>query len=374
MPGSRTLGWSLAREILQYTLVGFAAASVVLISQNLLRRMDDLTAVGFTGGDLLVVLRCLFPMLTAYSIPVALLFGTVLALRRRVSDSEVLAMRACGLGVRTLLVPAMMTGAVVTGISAWLLIAVEHEARRELIRLFNTVAARGQILQAGDFRGIGQRVIYVAERHRDDSLEGVMISDESQDRPFLIFAERGRLALDEASSKLRLELGRGEIHIATDPGEDDLYERVLFRRFDYELDASELLAGDERPRRPKQMTLPELREVLARAQAGDPLADLRRQNPRLYEIEIQRRLALPMAPLLFAIAAVPLALAGRRGSRAWGPMACALLAFSFYAVLMLLQYLARESWIPASLAFWGPNAGLLVLSIAGVRRAERVLE
>lgn len=371
MRGSRTLAWSFAREILQYTLVGFAAASLVLISQNLLRRMDELTAVGFTGADLLVVLRCLVPMLAAYTIPIALLFGTTLAVRRRVSDSEVLAMRACGLGIRTLLVPAVAIGSTVTALSAWLLIGVEHEARLDLIRLFSAVAARGQILQAGDFRGFGQRVIYVAERHGDDSFEGVMISDRSRSQPFLILAETGRLALDEDSAQLRLELGRGEMHIAGDSSDPERYRRVLFRSLDYAVDATDLLSADDRPRRPKQMTLAELRAVVARGRAGDPLDDLRKKNPRLYELEIQRRFGLPFAPLLFALAAVPLALVGQRGSRAWGPFATAGLAFSFYAVLMLLQYLAREGWIAAPLAFWLPNGAVLALAAWAARVEPR---
>jgi lipopolysaccharide export system permease protein len=362
MRGSRTLAWSLAREIIQYTLVGFAAASVVLLSQNLLRRMDELTAVGFTWSDLGVVLRCLFPMLTAYTIPVALLFGTALAIRRRVSDSEVLAMRACGLGVRSLVLPAFLIGALVTGISSWLLIGVEHEARRELISLFNSVAARGAILQAGDFRGIGKRVIYVAERHRDNRLEGVMISDRSQDPPFLIFAEEGRLSLDENSAQLHLELGEGELHIADADLDADRYRRVLFDSFDYWVDVTSLLSGEARPVRPKQMTLNELREVVTRGRAGDPLHDLKKKDPVLYELEMHRRFALPFVPLLFAIAAVPLALMGQRGSRAWGPVACAGLAFGFYAVLTLMQYLAREQWIEPGFAFWIPNLLLLGIS------------
>ncbi len=368
MRGSRTLAWSLAREIVQYTLVGFAAASVVLLSQNLLRRMDELTAVGFGWADLLVVLRCLVPMLAAYTIPVALLFGAALAIRRRVSDSEILAMRACGLGLRSLVMPTLVIGAGVTAASAWLLIGVEHEARRDLIRLFNAVAARGSILQAGDFRGIGNRVIYVAERDRDNRLEGVMISDRSQDPPFLIFAEAGRLSLDEESALLHLELGEGEMHIAADELDTQRYRRVLFRSFDYSLDVTSLLAGDARPVRPKQMTLAELRQVVARARSGDPLHDLKKKEPVLYELEIHRRFALPWVPLLFAIAAVPLALLGGRGSRAWGPAVCVGLAFGFYAVLGLAQYFAREGWLAPALAFWLPNALLLGISLFLLRR------
>ncbi len=369
MRGSRTLAWSLAREIIQYTLVGFVAACVVLLSQNLLRRMDELTAVGFSWADLGVVLRCLFPMLAAYTIPIALLFGTVFAIRRRVSDSEVLAMRACGLGVRTLVVPAIVIGTLVTGVTAWLLIAVEHEARRELASLFNAAAARGSILKAGQFQGFGNLVIYVAERHRDNRLERVMISDRSSDTPFLIFAEEGRLNLDEGSGFLHLQLEEGEMHMLPDDLQADRYRRLFFHNFDYSFNVTSLLT-DGAPVRPKQMTLAELRAVVARGRGGDPLQELKKREPVVYELEIHRRLALPLAPLLFAIAAVPLALMRLRSSRAWGVAASSTVAFLFYAALTLMQYLSSEGWLPPAVALWVPNLLLLAVSVQLLRSAE----
>jgi lipopolysaccharide export LptBFGC system permease protein LptF len=326
--------------------------------------------VGFTFADLAVVLACLLPMVTVYTIPVALLFGAALALRRRVSDSEVLAMRACGLGLRTLLIPTVTIGIVVSAVSSWLLIGVEHEARRELIALFNAVAARGSILQPGTFQGIDGRVIYVAERHRDNRLEGVMIADRSQDPPFVIFAKQGRLALDEGSARIHLHLGQGEMHITPGTVEPERYRRMLFETFEYSFDVSSMLSGVASPVRPKQMTLSELRDVVARGRAGDPLGDLKKKDPVLYELEIHRRFALPFAPGIFALAAVPLALLGRRGSRAWGPIACVGLAFSYYAVLTFLQFLAREQWLAPPLAFWLPNALVVVGAIALLRRME----
>jgi lipopolysaccharide export system permease protein len=368
MRASRTLAWYLAREILQYSTLGFAAVSVVLITQNLLRRMDDLTAVGFTAQDLLVVLRCLVPMLTSYAIPVALLFGSAIAIRRLVSDSEVLAMRACGLGVKTLLIPSLAIGAVVSGISAYLLISAEHEARQTLLRLFNSVGARGSLLRAGEFRGIGKRMIWVTDRDRDNRLEGIMISDNTLDDPFTIFAERGRYSLDEETALIHLELEDGELHMTDDS--IDRYRRVLFEKFDYTIDVTWLLSGGANPRRPKQMSLSELRDVIARGRAGDPLRELAKRDPVLYELEIHRRFALPAAPLLFALAVVPLALRGAPNSRAWGPLLAITLAFAYYAVLTLFQYLARQGWLPPPLAFWIPNALVVAIALQQLRRTR----
>jgi lipopolysaccharide export system permease protein len=371
MRSSRTLSRYLAREIVQYALLGFAAVTLVLVTQNLLRRMDVLTKVGFTLADLGVVLRCIFPMLTAYAIPIALLFGAAIAVRRLVSDSEILAMRACGIGLRTLLVPTLLLGVVVSGISGYLLIAVEHEARRELIQLFNAVAARGSILQAGEFRTIGASVVFVAERDRDNRLRGVVISNQMKERPLLILAENGQFSLDEETATIHLQLGEGELHVSPTDEEPDRYQRVEFDAFDYSIDVSKLLSGATSRLRPKQMTLVELRDAAAAGRAGHSLWHLAKQEPVLYELEIHRRFALPVAPLLFALAAVPLALRGAPNSRAWGPVLSVILAFGYYAVLTFFQFLAREAWLTPLLAFWIPNVCLLAVSVQQLRRVQR---
>jgi lipopolysaccharide export LptBFGC system permease protein LptF len=46
------------------------------------------------------------------------------------------------------------------------------------------------------------------------------------------------------------------------------------------------------------------------------------------------------------------------------------LAFSFYALLTLMQYLAKEGWLPPLVAFWAPNLLLLAVSLELLRRTE----
>ena len=70
------------------------------------------------------------------------------------------------------------------------------------------------------------------------------------------------------------------------------------------------------------------------------------------------------------IAAVPIALAGERRSRAWPIIACAGVAFAFYAFLMLLQTLALDAGLPPVIASWLPNALLLAGPLVGLRRID----
>ena len=195
----RTLASYLAREIATYFLLGFLAIITVLVSQNLLRRLDEFVGVGFTWADLRIAVRGMAVMFIAYAAPVAFLFGTLLALRRLEADSEILAMRACGVGLATLLIPVLAIGALVSALTGFLMLHSEHQARLDLRTLLITAAARGSILQPGTFRVVGNRVIFIRERDRDNNLRGIMISAKAgEERPYLIFAERGLYRLESA--------------------------------------------------------------------------------------------------------------------------------------------------------------------------------
>ncbi len=94
---SRLLAFCLIKEIIQYGALSFLALSMVLLTQNVLRRFDDLVAVGATFADSLDLLVCLVPVLTAYTLPIAFLFGVIIAVSRMSSEGEILGMGASGL-------------------------------------------------------------------------------------------------------------------------------------------------------------------------------------------------------------------------------------------------------------------------------------
>jgi lipopolysaccharide export LptBFGC system permease protein LptF len=118
------------------------------------------------------------------------------------------------------------------------------------------------------------------------------------------------------------------------------------------------------------MTFRELREVSQRAAGGDPLAELAERDPVAYDLEMQRRIALPFSPVALGLLAIPLGLRRTRGSRSWGALACVGLVAVYFFTLTLTALLARERWITPALAYWGPNALYLLLGVALLRRAR----
>ena len=189
-----------------------------------------------------------------------------------------------------------------------------------------------------------------------------------------MFAETGRVTYDSESAVVNLFLERGDVHLEPSREEPDRYRRIVFETFDYSFGVSEFLAGEAARIQPRDMSMAELRANLERVRAAQSpleIADLRERDPRAYEMQMHRRFALPVAPVLFALVGVPLGLRRVRGARSAGAMMCAGLVFLYYALLSFAEFLGTRAGVPPALAIWLPNVAFLALSIPLLQRARR---
>jgi lipopolysaccharide export system permease protein len=367
---SRLLSFQLMKEVVQYSALSFLALTMVLLTQNGLRLLDELVAVGATLDDCIDVIACLLPLLTAYTLPIAFLFGMIIAVSRMSAEGEILALGASGLGLASLLVPMMILAAVVSGVSAYIMIDVEYRAHRELRAVVEILAARGGMLDPGKFRSLVGRTLFVNERDRQNNLRGVMISDRTDPtNPFVIFSERGRFSYDDVRQTFTLGLEDGALHLDADPNVPERVRTIAFEALDYSFDVSALIPTLTAAVRPRQMTFDELEDVVRRAREGSDLGDLHQRDPIEYELEIHRRYALPMAPMAFALIAVPLGLRRAARTRSRGALISLILAFAYYGLFSQARFLALDGGVAAHYALWIPN---LVFGVIAVLLALRV--
>jgi lipopolysaccharide export system permease protein len=368
MRGPRTLSIYVTREVVAYTLLGLAAITIVMVARSLVRVLDELIGAGFLLRDLLHVARLLGTMLLIYALPVSFLFGVLLATGRMAADVEITAMRACGIGIRGLMLPVMVLAALLSLLTLELTLDVEPAARRQMAGAVRTLLVRGASVEAGQFSTVGDRTLYVDRREPEGRLRGIVISDLTDpERPFLIFAESGEMDLDEERAELALRLERGSVHIDLRRG-DERYQRISFERFEYRIDVTQLL-GEQQQQRPREMSLAELRSVAETIASGDDPGPLR-EVPASYATHLNQRYALPAAPLLFALVGVPLGIRRKRGARSYGVIACAVLAFGYYALHAFCELLTTESGFPVAVV-WMPNLIFAVLGVALLAQAQR---
>jgi lipopolysaccharide export system permease protein len=375
MRGSRTLSFYLLREVLQYGGIGLLAVSSVLVTQNLLRRLEDLVSLGVQFGDVVGMTRALFVMLSAYVIPMAFLFGILVAVGRLSSDSEITAMRGLGVSIGQLVMPLVIVALLISAGISYLLAISEPNARRELRAIAEGIASRGGILEPGRFNDLGEnglRMIFVDSRD-GNHVKGVVISDQTdRARPYTVLAESGVFSFDQHTSVAQLVLHNGDIHfMPLDPNGKE-YQHISFSEFSYAFSLGDIIGTGFDKIPPREMTSRQILWVLAYFHRhGHAPPGVRVPERVEYEIQAQWRLAVPVAPLLFALIGVPLGLRRSRGARSWGILICVVAVFSYYMLLSAGDFLAEKGSLPASISIWIPNAVFAVAAALLLWRSRR---
>ena len=368
---SRTLALQFTREILLYASISFGAVLIVFVSQNLLKRLDQISALGSSLGDLISILSALLPMVASYAFPIALVLGTLLALQRMNGDGETLAMQNCGIGLGPIAVPALTLAALATLFTGWLIISVEHRARSEMIQSVAQSATKGGIIRSGAFKWVGHRLVFVDARDPEGLLSGIVIFDFSvSGYTMQIFAEEGALRYHPEENDLALNLWQGDVIIRSRGPEVTDDRHVEFEHLEYSIDLSGILGREFSPRRPRQMDLEQLRAAQTKLAAGE-LSLFDEHDPVEYELEAQRRFAMPLAPTLLVIAAIPLGSDPRFRGKAWGLLISGGLIGSYYIAVIAGQWLAKAHFIGPILATWLPTAGFGAIAITLLIRSFR---
>jgi lipopolysaccharide export system permease protein len=120
-----------------------------------------------------------------------------------------------------------------------------------------------------------------------------------------------------------------------------------------------------------QLTFKELLAV-SRLPVDDP--EYKRINGRFgvgLEMQIQRRLAFPLASLLLALIAVPLGIRPLRSGRSAGALTAVVVMALYWLGFSLADMASTKGFMPARFAFWLPNVCALLIGVWLMRRLTR---
>ena len=94
----RILTRYILREVISYAVLGGVLFTFVLFMRDLSKILDLLVRDSASIADTFRILGDMLPTTLTVTIPTAVLAGVLLGLSRLAADSEVTAMRACGIG------------------------------------------------------------------------------------------------------------------------------------------------------------------------------------------------------------------------------------------------------------------------------------
>ncbi len=354
----------ICKEIAIPFLLGTATFTGVLIMGRLLKIADLVVAKGVPLTDIFRIIIYLLPGFCLVTIPMAFLLALLLAFGRLSADSEITAMKACGVSLSSLLPPvlacALIAYAATSFVTVYALPWGNTSFKKLIYDEIKTQAATTIREQAfnDDFPGV---VLY-AERSDPDThtLSGVLIYDERDPaQPSTIFAEQGVVATDTATRVVRLQLRNGSIHRSM---ANKGYRMLEFHDYDLSINLTpteKMIFTNE-----LDMSFKELREAIRVPQID---AKVRRD----LQLEFHRRFSLPFACFVFALIGVPLGIQNERSGKGAGFTMSIAVILVYYIVLSAGKVFGERGLVHPAAAVWLPNLLFLVAGVYFFRKTSR---
>jgi lipopolysaccharide export system permease protein len=364
MPRLSRISRYIVAEVVLYTVLAGLAATPVVLIPNVLEQIDGFAVVGVTALDLASAFGWVLLLVASYILPIAFVFGLLLAMGRLRGDGEILALRASGMSVFALVRPVIAVGVLFTVLSAVVSIGFEHRAWKQLEAIRRHVLSRGAVIEPGRFQRFRGRTILAQARLENSQLAGVMISDYTNpSNSLLIFAESAEYSFDSESGTIRLVLVDGDLRMDAYPNDEIEEHRISFEKFEYAFPAPGLIGGQWRFR-PNQLSVSELMTVVGAKNRSEVQLPLKYRKSRHYAAHLERLFAVPLTPFLFSIIGVPLAAFGFVGSRAKGVLAALVLLGAYYALFIFCYDGARSGHFPPAPAVWFSNLMVFLVGLA----------
>jgi len=375
----RLLSRIIFREIFVSSLLGAVLFTFVLFLANQRTRPLFELMARSTGSpsSIAYLFALVLPQGMPLTIPLGVLVGTLITLSRMSTDGEITAMRAAGVPARRVVPPILLFGffgmAAAAAASLWL----TPWSIREFYRVENQVIAHELTadIQPRVFEEqFPNTILYVSDitSGQASRLKRIFMADitppderkpgtaDRGDTPRITLASEAIAVPDVKLNRVTLALRNGTSY---ETDKDNNYHVSGAPTGEQSLEAQ----------RPKEVsnshpsteidTVPLYREAYRNKSTE--------RDQRLSDrIELHKRLALPLACILLALAGMPLGITTRRAGKSSAVVLTVVIAFIYYIGLISCIGLAQQGRLPPEIALWIPDAVFAVFALVMIVRLE----
>jgi LPS export ABC transporter permease LptG/LPS export ABC transporter permease LptF len=356
----------ILREVTSYAVLGGVLFTFVLFMRELPDILDLLVRDSASFSVALRIFADMLPNTLTVTIPTAVLTGILLGLSRLAADSEITAMRACGIGAFSFVRIVSILSCVALSIGLVNALYFAPRGAGDLLRLesqLKSSQASYEVQPRVFYEDFKNYVLYVQDVPSGAGASvwhNVFLADLTQPaNPNITTADRAIIStsgpLDAQTTRLHLINGGQHQISPTDPNQYDL------SHFDdsdlpLQLDSSDNTHLSRFDTPLHALSLAELWRRAHSSAGGDYQA-------RAARIEINIRFSYPFACLVLMLIGVPLGLSSKRGGKSTGFVLTLLLVFAYYLISNIGVAFAKSGKISPFLGVWGAN---LIFAAFGV--------
>lgn len=341
-------------EFIPPTILAFFVFTFILIMERLFDSINLLISKGVSLSSVLQLLAYVLPSVIVYTIPMAILAGTLICFGRLSSDNEITAIQASGVSLYSLFFPVMILSFIVSLFLVSFNEKIAPQSYDRFQQLYYQIAQRNPMLKLEErtFLEIEDYRLYVEKiKQKKGKLSGIiMYKMEEAGFPTLITAQHGNMVSNEKRVVFRLFDGSIQQKDKYDPNK---YSITYFKNYDISLDLTQ--TPPPTAKRIRQMEKSELLEEIRK---------LKQDNIPAYSLEVEyhQRRSLAFASFVFCLIGIPLGIKARKGGKSIG-FTLSLGLFLLYWFLLVEGITLGEKGItPPLFSVWIPN---LIIGLAG---------
>ena len=341
----RTLNFYVTTSLLIIFVATITILTFAMVGGNMLQVLRFLTG-GIPLGDFLVAILYFFPMILSFTVPASILVAVLLLFGRMSSNNEITAMRASGISIFQIISPLIVVTFVLTVLCLYLQVeAGPYYIGKGRNILYNTaITAPQALISPGQPAGFGNMVVYVKDK-KGNNLKDVQI--------FVFDNARQKVNQDitSATGKLKVDKKKGLLHIILydyniiDYKQND---RIYGKTFTVTINVAK--GFNDRPlvQREDFMTLSELLGLIS-------LYHRYGLNTLKYEIQLNLRFAMGLAPIAFLLLGLPMAIRTGRGETSVGLFLSVLLAGAYFFFIIGCKTMDTSPQLYPQYLLWIPN-------------------
>ncbi len=352
-----------------FLLIGSCLLGLILVGRMLQLR-EMLLSQNLGVFDVLRLFLYLSPIFMLLLTPIACMLSIFLTFLRMSADRELTALKASGLSLYQLLPAPLIFGTLCTLFSLYIaLFGLSWGMEQFKISLMEFARTKTKLsLQSGvfnqEFPGL---TIYAQQVNLDSGdIRFVFVQDRTN-KAFTttVIAPEGSVTTDPEKEQIKVVFRNGRIFRRVGETLDVLH----FGSYSVRLPLGNMLRsmGFERTS-PKELSFAKL---LAYDSDAELMKEFDQTRQRKVKVEIQKRLALPLACLVLGLFSVPVACVFHAFKQQFGIVLALGVFLVYYSLLSVAESLGESQLVPPFIGVWLPNLIFLATGLLFLRQAVR---
>jgi lipopolysaccharide export system permease protein len=359
-PGLSVMDRYIALELIPPFLFGVGAFSSVGVAIGaLFDLVRKITESGLPLEIAVQVMLLQMPRFISYALPMSTLLAAMIAYSRLSSDSELIALRGCGVSLYRIVAPAVVLSLVVTSMSflfnELVVPAANYQATTTLEKALKEEKPSfqesnifypeyGEVTQSNGQKIRGLRRLFYAAQFDGERMKGLTVLDWSQQGLNQILTAESAIWNPAQNT---WDFYNGTIYVISP---DASYRNILrFENQQLKLPKAPLDFARKDPDS-AEMNIAQIQDYKEIVQVSGDAKKLRR-----LDLRVQQKLAFPFVCLVFGLVGSVLGVRPQRTGRATSFGISVIIIFSYYLLNFICEALGLSGVLSPLAAGWLPN-------------------